>query len=238
MHEADEVLGTSSCISTQGTPLADGCDGVTAIPAAPSAVDLYRYSSAGHLVLNSSLSTTPGAYFSYNGGSTNGAKGVAGTPKAYNTLDDGEDYADYVPLSPCSTNQAIQDAEGCPGADKGLTILNDGGSIVNILNAVAYSVPSGASPCTTANPNPNPNPAAFASQGDFNGDCKSDILWRNTSTGEVDMWLMNGTSVTTGANLGTLATTWSIAGSGDFNGDGKSDMLWRNTSPGRSISGS
>ena len=34
--------------------------------------------------------------------------------------------------------------------------------------------------CTTPNPNPNPNPASFAAVGDFNGDCKSDILWRNT----------------------------------------------------------
>jgi hypothetical protein len=33
--------------------------------------------------------------------------------------------------------------------------------------------------CTTANPNPNPNPESFAAVGDFNGDCKSDILWRN-----------------------------------------------------------
>ena len=86
--------------------------------------------------------------------------------------------------------------------------------------------------CTTPNLNPNPNPAAFSSQGDFNGDCKSDILWRNTSTGETDIWLMNGTGITSGADLGTIATAWTIAGAGDFNGDGKSDMLWRNTSTG------
>ena len=36
--------------------------------------------------------------------------------------------------------------------------------------------------CTTANPNPNPNPVSFAAVGDFNGDCKTDILWRNTGT--------------------------------------------------------
>ena len=50
--------------------------------------------------------------------------------------------------------------------------------------------------CITANPNPNPNPQSFAAGGDFNGDCRSDILWRNTSTEQVYEWLMNGTTYT------------------------------------------
>jgi hypothetical protein len=141
-HETDELLGTASCIDTQGDPLADDCgSGV------PSAVDLFRYSSAGNLVLDSSLSTTPGAYFSFNGGSTNGADGVAGTAKVYNTLDNGDDYADFVSSSPdCGTNEAIQDAEGCPGEDKGLTIFNDGEGEINILTAVGFSVPNTVAP--------------------------------------------------------------------------------------------
>src|SRR5438876_782482 len=40
---------------------------------------------------------------------------------------------------------------------------------------------------------PAPTPAARA---DFNGDGKSDILWRNSSTGENYVWLMNGTTIT------------------------------------------
>ena len=163
-HETDEVLGTSSCVGTAGSVnpaglvtrsilkgvknvfhftnpdgsvgLSDGCgSGV------PSAVDLYRYSGAGDLVLDSSLSTAPGAYFSYNGGSTNGANGKAGTPKVYNTLANGDDYADFLSSTPdCGTDIAVQDAEGCPGEDAGLTILNDGGGEINILNAVGYSL--------------------------------------------------------------------------------------------------
>ncbi len=79
------------------------------------AVDLFRYSSAGKLVLDSSLSTKRGAYFSYDGGATNGANGIAGTPKVYNTLANGDDYADFVSSSPdCGTDIAVQDAEGCP----------------------------------------------------------------------------------------------------------------------------
>ncbi len=228
-HETDEVLGTSSCVSTQGNPLSDGCG--TGIP---SAVDLFRYSSAGNLVLDSSLSTTPGAYFSYNGGSTNGANGKAGTPKFYNTLDNGDDYADYVASSPdCGTNQAVQDATGCPGEDAGVTVLNDGGSEINILTAVGYQVPPTISACTTANPNPNPNPASFAAVGDFNGDCKSDLLWRNTSTGQAYLWMMNGTTFASTGSPGSPTTDWVIQGAGDFDGDGKSDLLWRNSTSGQ-----
>lgn len=145
-HETDEVLGTASCIDTQNeSGLVDDCDGAAPSggPGTPSAVDLYRYSSPGQLALDSALSTTPGAYFSYNGGSENGAKGKAGTPKVYNTLDNGDDYADFLSSSPdCGTDIAVQDAEGCPGEDAGLSILNDGGGEINILEAVGYSVPA------------------------------------------------------------------------------------------------
>ena len=234
-HETDEVLGTSSCISTQSTSLSNACDGsAPAGSGTPSAVDLFRYSSAGSLVLNSSLSTNPGAYFSYDGGSTNGAKGVGGSPKFYNTLSNGDDYADYVASSPnCATNQAIQDGTGCPGADAAITILNDGNSEINILTAIGYRVPAGGSACTNPNPNPNPNPASFANPGDFNGDCKSDLLWRNTSTGQVYEWMMNGTTFSSTGSPGNPTADWVIQGAGDFNGDGMADLLWRNSTTGQ-----
>jgi hypothetical protein len=233
-HETDEVLGTSSCVTTQTTPLSDPCGPPVSETGTPSAVDLFRYSSAGNLVLDSSLSTTAGAYFSYNGGSTNGANGVGGTPKVYNTLDNGDDYADYVASSPsCATNQAIQDATGCPGTDAGTNILNDGGSEINILTAVGYQVPATTTACTTSNPNPNPNPESFAAVDDFNGDCKSDIQWRNSSTGQVYTWLMNGSSIMTNQSPGGASSAWVIQGAGDFNGDGMADILWRNTTTGQ-----
>lgn len=149
-HETDEVLGTASCIDTSSGSLSDGCDSFGS--GTPSAVDLFRYSAPGSLVLDGSLSSTPGAYFSYNGGATNGATGDGGDPKFYNTLANGEDYADFVSSSPdCGTNQSIQDATGCPGEDAGLNILNDGGSEINILNAVGYDLESPA----TVTPEPD-----------------------------------------------------------------------------------
>jgi len=86
--------------------------------------------------------------------------------------------------------------------------------------------------CTTANPNPNPNPGSFDTVGDFNGNCKSDILWRNSSTEEALIWLMNGTTLSSSGSPGSPASAWSIQGAGDFNGDGKADILWRNSTTG------
>ena len=47
--------------------------------------------------------------------------------------------------------------------------------------------------------------------GDFNGDGKSDILLRDTS-GDIAIWYMNGTTVTSGAGLGSIPTTFTIQG--------------------------
>jgi len=143
-HETDEVLGTSSCISTQSSSgLADECDGpVSGSKGIPSTVDLLRYSSPGKLALDTAPSTTAGQYYSFDGGVDYGIGGDGGSPKVYNTLDNGDDFADYISSSPdCGTNQAVQDAEGCPGEDAGLTILNDGQSEVTILNTDGFDIP-------------------------------------------------------------------------------------------------
>jgi glucose/arabinose dehydrogenase len=62
---------------------------------------------------------------------------------------------------------------------------------------------------------------------DFNGDGKSDILWRNDS-GAIATWDMNDTQLLSATVIGQAASDWKIAGTGDFNGDHKSDILWRN----------
>ncbi|MGC2301658.1 MAG: FG-GAP-like repeat-containing protein [Acidobacteriaceae bacterium] len=90
----------------------------------------------------------------------------------------------------------------------------------------------GIGSCATSNPNPNPNPQSFAAVGDFNGDCKSDILWRNTSTDQVYVWLMNGTTYPSSGSPGSPTSDWVIQGTGDFNGDGYADILWRNSTTG------
>ena len=64
----------------------------------------------------------------------------------------------------------------------------------------------------------------------FDGDGKSDILWRDTTTGAVAIWVMNGTGISSIGVPGVVATDWQIKGVGDFNGNGKTDVLWQQTS--------
>jgi hypothetical protein len=62
---------------------------------------------------------------------------------------------------------------------------------------------------------------------------KSDLLWANTASGQVVVWLMNGTSVATGGSPGSAASPWAVVGQRDFNGDGNADLLWRNGTTGQ-----
>src|SRR5438046_897870 len=71
--------------------------------------------------------------------------------------------------------------------------------------------------------------------GDFDGDGKADILWRNAVTGENYIWLMNGLSIASSGSVNFVdpASGWQVQGNGDFDGDGRDDILWRNVSTGQ-----
>ncbi len=79
---------------------------------------------------------------------------------------------------------------------------------------------------------PNPGTAWKAiGTGDFNDDGHSDILFQNTTSGQVSIWGMNGNNVTGGGTVGAdPGSSWRAIGAGDFNGDGHSDILFQNTS--------
>lgn len=65
-------------------------------------------------------------------------------------------------------------------------------------------------------------------QGDFNGDGKADLLWRNSETGQNALWQMDSEAVSKESLLDAVADTdWQVADLADLNGDNKTDVLWR-----------
>jgi hypothetical protein len=84
------------------------------------------------------------------------------------------------------------------------------------------------SPLISASPPPDPTVVSTVpNPPDFDGDGKQDLLWRNTSTGQAGVWLMNGSGPKAVANLGSPPLSWVIINTGDFDGSGKSDILWQ-----------
>ncbi len=81
-------------------------------------------------------------------------------------------------------------------------------------------------------------PWKIASSGDFNGDGKPDLVWRNSSTQKLLIWTMNGTT-----KLGQIVPSpdqaadpnWEVVATLDYNGDGLRDFLWYNWSSGKIV---
>jgi hypothetical protein len=70
-------------------------------------------------------------------------------------------------------------------------------------------------------------PLALAA-GDFNGNGKADLVWHNSATGAVAVWMLNGFTLLGGDLVGSpVDRNWQIASVADVNGDGKADLVWR-----------
>jgi hypothetical protein len=73
--------------------------------------------------------------------------------------------------------------------------------------------------------------------GNFNGDEYTDILWQNTTTGDVALWSIGADATIASAAVvpvspqssgGASMVGWKVGGAGDFSGDGISDIVIRN----------
>jgi hypothetical protein len=74
--------------------------------------------------------------------------------------------------------------------------------------------------------------------GDFDHSGNTDLLWRQTSTGQVWIWRLQGTQLASSNAFVKITdsppgTDWQIVGTGDFDKDGNTDILWRQTSTGQ-----
>ena len=70
---------------------------------------------------------------------------------------------------------------------------------------------------------------------DFNADGMSDILWFNSVTGRMTVWLMEGAQLlVAGAELpGPAGDGWAAVQAGDLNQDGMADVVWYNSTTGK-----
>jgi hypothetical protein len=110
-------------------------------------------------------------------------------------------------------------------------------SLVLALPALAVSATAAAAQARAVAPVPA---GALAPQrelggSDLNGDGRGDLLWHHQATGELYVWLMNGTVAATGSYLSPDRVTdlgWQIRGLADFNADGKLDVLWHHQTTG------
>jgi hypothetical protein len=51
---------------------------------------------------------------------------------------------------------------------------------------------------------------AIAGVGDYDGDGRSDLLWRQASTGAVYLWRFTSPSTMTGQDIGPVCGEWTI----------------------------
>jgi DNA-binding beta-propeller fold protein YncE len=127
--------------------------------------------------------------------------------------------------------QATGDLDGNGKADivwqnRTSTTTGTGTVVVWLMNGL--SIASSGSPNTVADLN-----WQILGTGDFDGDGKSDVLWKNGANGQTVMWLMNGIGIASSGSPGTVADLhWQIQGTGDYDGDGKTDVFWRNVGAG------
>src|SRR5580704_11791356 len=79
------------------------------------------------------------------------------------------------------------------------------------------------------------SPVSQGTPPDFNGDHKTDLLWRDPTNLTISIWEMNGGQVIAEVPVtvnAPVSNTLNIVATGDFNGDGNSDIVWRNINTG------
>ena len=162
-----------------------------------------------------------GATLNYTGGSLNLSAPISGTITASVAAEGGVQLA--ISTATTSTADVRDDFNGDGRSD--LLWRHDNGAFTDWLGQA-----NGGFVGNDLNALRNlPTSWHVAGTGDFNGDGRDDVLWRNDN-GALTDWLgqQNGGFVSNDLNaLANLPTSWQVAGTGDFNSDGRDDVIWR-----------
>jgi subtilisin-like proprotein convertase family protein len=76
----------------------------------------------------------------------------------------------------------------------------------------------------------------LANKGDFDGDGRTDFLWRHDGTGNNVLWYLDGVTLReVGLPPPVADVNWKIVGTDDFNGDNRMDILWRHAVSGEMV---
>jgi len=164
-----------------------------------------------------------GATLNYTGGSLNLSAPISGTITASVAAEGGVQLAISTATTPTADVRDDFNGDGRSdllwrhdnGAFTDWLGQANGGFVGNDLNALRNL----------------PTSWHVAGTGDFNGDGRDDVLWRNDN-GALTDWLgqQNGGFVSNDLNaLANLPTSWQVVGTGDFNSDGRDDIIWRRT---------
>jgi hypothetical protein len=234
------VPGTVSDVLYNGSSAVPTAAGTYAITANFTPQNTTEYStltgeSAGNFIINSA---TPTVTLSSSMNPSGVGKSVTFTATVSSTATGTVTFYDgatALGTGALSGGSVTLSTSALPAGSNSITAAYGGDSNDNARTsgAMIQTVTQAIGTCTNPNPNPNPNPTSFATPSDFNGDCKSDILFRNSNTAQFETWFINGTAISGQGSLGNVGSPWSVQGIGDFNGDGKADILWQNSSTGQ-----
>ena len=166
-----------------------------------------------------------GTTLTYTGGSLRLSAPISGTVTASGAAGGGVQLAISTTTTPTPSADVRDDFNGDGRSD--LIWRHDNGAFTNWLGQA-----NGGFVGNDLNALRNlPTSWHVAGTGDFNGDGRDDVLWRNDN-GALTNWMgqPNGGFVSNDLNaMANLPVSWQVAGTGDFNSDGRDDIIWRRT---------
>ena len=161
-----------------------------------------------------------GTTLNYSGGSLTFGAGLSGTLVASAAATGGVKLA----FAPVLTRDVTNDFNFDGRSD--VIWRNDNGQTVDWLGQA-----TGALTDNSANFNVNLGTSwHVVGTGDFNGDGRDDILWRNDNGQTIDFLSQANGTFLDNRNVFNMnpGLDWHVMGTGDFDGDGRDDILWRN----------